>query len=199
MLNIHIVLDRTGSMQSMAQEARQGFNQFVKETMGESQRWWVWQFDSIGIDLMCDGVSVGNVPLLNEDNYQPRAGTPLYDAVGQALVQAKEVAAEKNVFVVLTDGEENSSKEWTAEKVKEALREIEDQGWQVVFIAANPEAWSENAFDGTSTVVRSTGGLGMSSAYMVASATVQNYAADGKVSLGQTEIDEEGTVRYNSQ
>ncbi len=199
MTNIHVVIDRSGSMSAIKSDAIGGFNEFLKGMRGKgNQRWWVWLFDSQGIDLIQDGVRAAKVEELTDETFVPRGGTPLYDAVGMAMAKAQEVAAEKNVIVVLTDGQENSSREWTSEKVKAAITKSEEDGWQLVFIAAGQDAWAETGMwigAANAYVVRAAaGGKATGAAYGAATGAVASFHGGGRVMSGLSSVKEDGTV-----
>ena len=199
MTNIHVVIDRSGSMQKIKDDAIGGFNQFLKETGGkENQRWWVWLFDSQGIDLIEDSVRAEKVQELTDKTFVPRGCTPLYDAVGRAMAKAREEAADKNVFVVLTDGQENDSKEWTKESVTKELDAVAGDDWQLVFIAAGKEAWSETELfkNRGVTVQSSLTGPSTRGGYGAASIAVMDYcAADGVAPvITSVIVDDDGKV-----
>jgi len=177
MKNVHVVIDRTGSMASIKDDAIGGFNEFLAATADKGQRWWVWLFDSQGIDLIADGVKASEVERLTPDNYQPRSCTPLYDAVGQALGKARSVTAKLNAFVILTDGKENASREWTAESVKAALDAIKDDGWQIVFLAVGSEAWDETGvYRGRGVTARAArDGASAKASWDAAASAVRSY------------------------
>ena len=196
--HIHVVLDRTGSMESIKDDAIGGFNEFVKSTRKKGQRWWVWLFDSQEIELLQEGVKGTEVLELTNESYQPRAATPLYDAVGQAIATAKEVKgkAKRNVLAVLTDGLENASVEWTADKVKAALKDLEADDWQVVFIAVGPEAWKEDrVFGQHAAVVKSAPtGAAASASYGAAANMCASYLSGSAASKACLSVDEDGKV-----
>ncbi len=196
MTNIHVVIDRSGSMAAIKTDAIGGFNEFVKSMRGkENQRWYVWLFDTGGIDLILDGVRDGDVKELTEETYIPRGGTPLYDAVGKAMAKAREVAAERNVFVVLTDGEENSSKEWSKAAVTKELDAVKDDDWQLVFIAAGKEAWSEDMFADRGMIVQAGGtGLAMAGSYAAMTRIVGGYTAGADAVQVSLTVDDDGKV-----
>lgn len=132
-------------MESVKNETITGFNSYIdtlKKADGKTSVT-VVQFDSQSIDKLCDGVPVKQATRLNNEIYQPRAFTPLYDALGKTLVSTKEsVNGEKVLFVILTDGKENASTEWNEHKVKELMKEREDKDkWTFAYIGIGPEGW----------------------------------------------------------
>ncbi|MAP93320.1 MAG: hypothetical protein CMK07_00060, partial [Ponticaulis sp.] len=66
----------------------------------------------------------------------PRGMTPLFDAIGRVVALAETDAPEKAVIVIMTDGKENSSREFSRGNVRQALDRIEKKGWEVVFLGA---------------------------------------------------------------
>lgn len=141
-----ILLDRTGSMESVKNETISGFNTYLdglKDVKGKTTIT-VVQFDSQGIDKLCDGVAVKDAPRLNSENYVPRAWTPLYDALAKTMVSTKENSnGSKVLFVTLTDGQENASTEWDEKKVKEMMKEREDKDqWTFAYIGIGPQGWA---------------------------------------------------------
>jgi Mg-chelatase subunit ChlD len=196
-MNVHVVIDRSGSMQSIRDDAIGGFNAFLKETKGPGQKWWVWLFDTQGIDLIQDGVASSKVEKLSTDNFVPRAATPLYDAVGAAIAKAKNVRKTKlNILMVLTDGQENSSKEWSAKEVKKELTRLADEeNWQVIFVAVGAEAWDETTRFNMGVVVRNTRSKkSMQHAYGTVAEASMDYAAIGSPRKMSWDIDDDGVA-----
>lgn len=182
-------------MQSIRDDAIGGFNTFLKGTKGAGQEWWVWLFDAQGIDLIQDGVASSKVEKLSTLNYIPRAGTPLYDAVGKAIAKAKEVRKTKlNILMVLTDGKENSSREWSALAVKKELTRLADEeNWQVIFVAVGAEAWNESARFDMGVVIKNTrSSKSVQQAYGSVAAASTNYALEGTRTVASVDIDDDG-------
>ena len=194
-MNVHVVIDRSGSMQSIRDDAIGGFNSFLKDTKGAGQKWWVWLFDTQGIDLIQDGVPSSKVNELSASTFVPRASTPLYDAVGTAIAKAKEVRKTKlNVLMVLTDGKENSSREWSAKAVKtELTRLAKEENWQVIFVAVGAEAWDETSRFDMGVVIRNTrSARSMQSAYGSVAEAALDYADAGVARTALFDIGDDG-------
>lgn len=144
-LNSYILLDRTGSMNSIWDEALGSVNAYVKSVVTpddgpdvdnditlavfDSQRG--LQFDEIRKNVT--GEAWKDV---NSDEVSPRGMTPLFDAIGRIIAVADADAPEKAVIVIMTDGRENASKEFTKSTAKAALDRAEKKGWEVVFLGA---------------------------------------------------------------
>lgn len=149
--HVAMVLDRSGSMMGVRSDIVGGFNQFIEEQKkapGECTVTLV-QFDSQEpYEVLRDFTSILDTPPLG-DEYQPRGMTPLFDAVGRCIANTGERLAAlpeeerpaKVVVVILTDGLENASREYTSAQVAKMTKEqTEKYGWQFVYLGANQDA-----------------------------------------------------------
>jgi Mg-chelatase subunit ChlD len=153
--HIYALLDRSGSMESIAGDVVGGFNQFIKEQaeVGTDVKVTLVQFDSQDPqEVLTSGVPITEVPRLDLSTYQPRGGTPLLDATGrligrarqnQELRAANKLSREEVVFVTITDGEENESAEFTLQKVRDLIAQCEADGWTFVFLSAALDAYGD--------------------------------------------------------
>jgi hypothetical protein len=147
---IFLVLDRSGSMTSCEDVTREGFNSFItkqRKELGKATMTLV-QFDD-QYEVNYEFKDIKDVPLLDKDNYQPRGWTALLDAVGKLINQAGKQLLEMNekdrpekvLFVIQTDGLENSSKEFNRDKIFEMIKhQREKYQWGFVFLGANQDA-----------------------------------------------------------
>lgn len=141
---VAFLLDRSGSMASCHQETISGFNGYLDGLDKRLDlRFTLTQFDSQGIDIIHDGVPLKDVKKLNSSTYQPRGGTPLYDAIGKTIRATQSKAKDCNVlFVTLTDGQENSSHEWNEVTIKSLIKEMEDNHkWTFAHIGVGAEGF----------------------------------------------------------
>lgn len=143
-----IIVDRSGSMNSnnFYIEMQNGINHFIKEQAAEKGKCklTLTQFDTIH-DIIHDGVDIKEVP---EYQLQPRGGTALLDAIGQTIGRMKERLADKKrvvVFLIVTDGEENSSHEYTKAQINDLVKAQEGKGWIFTFLGANQDAIQEGS------------------------------------------------------
>ncbi len=148
--SINVVLDRSGSMASLTQDTIGGFNTFLKEqkTVPGEALFTLAQFDH-EYELVHDCVPIADVPELNTTSYVPRGSTALLDALGRTILATgiklaamkEEDRPSKVIFVVLTDGQENHSKEHTHAKIMEMIKHQTDAyKWQFVYLGANQDA-----------------------------------------------------------
>ena len=150
---IVVVMDASGSMDSIRTDAVGGFNSFIEKqkTMPEAANLTVIFFDSNRYEKWQDGVDLRDCPVLG-DEYMPGASTPLLDATGRTIEELGtrlENTPESErpgqvMVIVVTDGMENSSTVFTKQKVKEMIRRQEEvYKWEFVFLAANVDAFQE--------------------------------------------------------
>ena len=144
------VLDRSGSMNCILDDAIGGFNQFLKdqqEIEGKAVMTSIL-FDT-DFDVIYNNVDIQNVKLFDRKTYSPRGATALYDAIGKSINDEIDFLGncplderpEKTLCIILTDGEENSSKKYNKEKIKNLINEMkEDYKWEFIFLAANQDA-----------------------------------------------------------
>ena len=152
--HIAVLLDRSGSMGDIKAETIDGFNCFLEEqrAAGDNATLTLVQFDTESTDVVHESKPIREVPDLNDQSFQPRGGTPLLDALGQTIDSTgRSLAAipeakrpDKVVFVVITDGQENSSRYHTKASVKEKIdHQAGKYSWQFVFLGANQDAFDE--------------------------------------------------------
>ncbi|MBX3300711.1 MAG: VWA domain-containing protein [Nitrospira sp.] len=143
---VTLILDETGSMQDCKGAAIAGVNQYFKtlRQMPARGRLTLTLFNSGKLEVRHRNKSVALVPELTAQTYQPAEGTPLYDAIGRTLAAAgKEALQEtKKLCVILTDGLENASREYTRDGISRMIKEYERQGWIFVYLGADHDAWA---------------------------------------------------------
>jgi hypothetical protein len=168
--HITIVADRSGSMEAVRTDAQGAINTFLdeqKKVEGQASLLFV-EFDAPhgGADDWYHIVHDGDLQGAPQYSLLPRGSTALLDAVGQAIVRTGATLAAMDesdrparvVFVIQTDGQENSSRDWTWDKIQEAIkRQTEEYNWQFVFLGMGSDAWDQGARMGVANVVRSAG------------------------------------------
>lgn len=140
--HVTLVVDRTGSMASIREEAEQGVNEYVKK-QAESENVDVtvslYQFN-ITFDHVFGPVAAADAP---EYRLEPNNMTALYDAIGkgiyatQQMVDGADEKPDKVALVIMTDGQENSSREYNLEAVTKAISDAKDQGWEILFLSGD--------------------------------------------------------------
>ncbi len=143
-----IILDESGSMGSIKNQIISGFNETVQSIKNaqkkfEDQEYFVTlvSFNGAGRKLLhfCDPVL--QLEEINVELYQPDDTTPLFDAIGYAISKLrKKIGDTKNCNVlvtILTDGEENSSKEFSGKAVKAMVDELKEKKWTFTYIGTD--------------------------------------------------------------
>lgn len=153
--HIYVLLDRSGSMEAMRSDVIGGFNAFLAEqaAAGPDARITLVQFDSGDPqEVLIDARDIGQARPLTRDTFVPRGATPLLDATGRLIARAAERAARRSTqaepaeditFVTITDGEENSSTEYSRAAIAQIVKARQDAGWSFVFLGAGLDAYAE--------------------------------------------------------
>ena len=149
-LEVVFILDRSGSMSGLEADTIGGFNANLKQQKesGADIVWSTVLFDDRH-EVVHDRVPIDEVGEMNEDIYYVRGSTALLDAVGRAIHHIGNVhkyarpedVPGRTLFIITTDGMENSSREYSYNKVKHMItHEQEKYGWEFLFLGANIDA-----------------------------------------------------------
>lgn len=151
---IAFLLDTTGSMSVRKQATIDGFNSFIAAQKAEPGdcRFTLTLFASDnpkipgGTLVRYNAVPVAEVGLLDDGNYEPNGNTPLYDAIGRTIRTTEDslvhYQGRRVLFVILTDGQENSSREWGLPGVKTLIEEKKQAGWDFIFLGAELNSYA---------------------------------------------------------
>lgn len=140
-----IIIDRSGSMHGLEKDVIGGFNSLIQEQKKEGETIVTTIFFNDKKKFIHEGVDIKEVKPLDGRSYQPSGCTALLDTVGDAisLIKAKhsklkeEDLPEHTIFSIMTDGLENSSKEYSYSDIKFMIEFQEKCGWEFIFQAAN--------------------------------------------------------------
>ena len=142
-MHVMLLLDESGSMSSCLEATIDGYNEYINSLEFDDNADFLFsliKFEGENILTIHDSRPVKDVPDLNKDTYIPRGMTPLYDAIGKGI---KILGRKKNVlFVILTDGMENRSRDYTKDDTFKMIEEKTDQGWSFIYLGANQDAFS---------------------------------------------------------
>ena len=140
-----IILDESGSMESIKRTIIQGFNEIVQTVKGIEKEFPEQEhfislvtFNGLGRKLLHFIDPVENLEKIDQNRYRPDASTPLYDAMGYSFAKMRQVVdnlTDYNVLVtILTDGEENASTEYSGSAIKKLIEELKLNRWTFTYI-----------------------------------------------------------------
>ena len=199
----HLIVDRSGSMADVVKDAQGGINQAIAEQRALPGKLTVsiTQFDTV-VDQVCHFVDIST---LADYTLIPRGMTALLDAVGEAITKTGEALARMpederpaHVLVqIVTDGQENSSKDWDLPAIQAAIkRQQDDYGWIFSFIGAGEHAWMGKAMGTHSVSSYVPTGPGAQSAHVHASASLGTLRGGGAYSMPE-DIPEDHTHAHS--
>lgn len=186
-INAYILLDRSGSMATHWVETIGSLNAYVEGLAGNKATKkalvTVAAFDSQeAYTIMRSASRADEWNKITVEEVSPRAGTPLYDAIGNLVDTVRTADSSKATIVIITDGAENSSREIKKDAAKAMLDEMRGKGLDVVFLGADFDAFGQGASLGNAagqTLNMAAGSYG--AAMKGLSQRTANYASTGKV------------------
>ncbi len=195
---VNVVLDRSGSMQSTQAGTISGYNEYINGLRGDPASEYsvsLIQFDTNGahrgaaLTISYEDKPLADVPALTAQTYQPRGGTPLYDAIGECVRRADPKGRAVTV-VIITDGEENSSMEFKKDDIKALIKSKEAEGWTFVFIGADIDSYAVGGALGTSVGATANYTKGMETALYsnLAQATMTRSHSNSTVGIRETKL-----------
>jgi uncharacterized protein YegL len=147
---ICLILDRSGSMAGREKDVIGGVNTFIDEQkkLPDPASMAFVRFDTESIERFRAMQPLEECEHLKVDDFLPRGGTPLLDAVGGTITALdadwKSEKPDRAIVIIVTDGEENSSKEFTKEKIQAMIKARQDSGlWAFIYLGANVDAFHE--------------------------------------------------------
>ena len=145
---VNVILDKSGSMSTKVKDVIGGFNLYLDELAKEpavDYGFSLTLFDTV-VEMKYKAVPLAKVSKLDDTNYRPNGNTALFDAIGNTVQTVSTDGFDKTITVIMTDGEENSSREWTLEAIRKLIQSKEAAGnWTFVFLGANLDAFAQGA------------------------------------------------------
>ena len=217
--HISVLLDRTGSMESIRDDTIGGFNTFLAEQKKQpgTATLTLVQFDTQDPnEVIHDFEPISEIPPLTRKTYVPRAKTPLLDAMGRGINDldkriadlSEEARPSKVVMAVVTDGQENSSREFRRDQIEKMIKEKTDKdSWQFVFLSADLAAINDARSVGIgadAVLLFAKNRRGTADAWSALSARTSDYrtARKRKIGFGREESedkDDPKKVRENKK
>ena len=144
------ILDRSGSMAGLESDTIGGFNSMIKKQQTETEGNALVStvlFDHES-NVLHDRVPLNDVKPLTQKDYEVRGTTALLDAVGDAIKHVRNIhkyareedLPQKTLFVITTDGMENSSVKFSYREIKRLIGKQKEKGWEFIFLGANIDA-----------------------------------------------------------
>ena len=148
-IELVLVLDKSGSMQGLESDTIGGFNSMIKKqkALDVPVRVTAVLFND-KTDVLYESRSIHSVHALTEKEYEVGGTTALLDAVGSTILNVDQKGTVKKgtkvIFVIITDGMENASREFTKTKVKQMISDKQEKyGWDFIYLGANIDAAEE--------------------------------------------------------
>ena len=143
-----IILDKSGSMSSIARQAIDGVNETIgsiksAQEKNPNQKHMVTLVAFCGCEMktIYDNVPVAEANTLTDKDYRPCCMTPLYDAVGSTITRVHSLKSNDEnslaLVTIITDGYENASREFSLTAIKSLIDSYKEQGWQFTYIGAD--------------------------------------------------------------
>lgn len=205
---IVFILDRSGSMYTIADDAIGGFNSFLAEQKaveGDTKMTLIL-FDT-NVEVLHDGVDINKVEELNSNTYKTDGMTALLDAIGTGIDGLNKRVSEmspdeqptKFIFAIMTDGAENMSRSYTSEKIKNKIQNMTGQrDYQFIFLGANIDAVETASSFGIDKAMAgqfTASGDGGSIAMLHASEMILSYRNTGVM---DSYVDVSGDIKINT-
>jgi Mg-chelatase subunit ChlD len=195
--HICLVLDRSGSMQAVREDALGGVNSYIQAAKQNKDlyeaRFSMITFSSESVDTIRKNEIMETVKPIGPEEYRCAGWTPLYDAIGRGigiLDEALEGKEGKAILVIMTDGMENASKEFSHAKITELIKARQDRGWLITFLGEGLDVAKQGMAMGAmaASVAAYAGGEGLRSAGRVMVSQAVRYAArKGDIRRAQAE------------
>lgn len=203
---ICLILDRSGSMGGRETDVIGGVNRFLadQKKLPDPASVALVRFDTGAIERFREMQDLAGCAELDANDFQPRGGTPLLDAIGQTLTKLDEdwkvVKPDAAIVVVVTDGYENSSREFTKGRIKDMIESREKSGkWSFIYLGANVDAFAEGGamgFAAHNTASYDSTARGTHALYASVSASVSAKRMSHDLNAGALggKIEEDGTL-----
>ena len=139
-LDVVFLLDMSGSMQGMEEDTIGGYNGYLDNMKDSDAKVTTVLFNG-SHEMITNGKCIKNVKKLSRKQYIPGGSTALLDAIGDTIKYMDEKGSDKVLFIITTDGEENSSRRYTKEDIKRLIN-IHDN-WEFIYLGADIDSYSE--------------------------------------------------------
>jgi uncharacterized protein YegL len=195
------VIDASGSMAHLLNDTLGGFNNFKRQQAEQPGKAYmsVTTFNTFS-NVLYSSRDISEVPDLTSREYSPSGGTALLDAVGKTIIEVSKSKnlPEKVLFLIITDGEENSSYEFTKSVVKRLIDEKTEKGWQFIYLGANTDKWAANSIGINTFASYVPTAWGTANLYNTVSSNATLYRSSSVEVNAASAMNWEGTVSANT-
>lgn len=139
-IDVVLLLDRSGSMIGTEQDIIGGYNGYINGFKNKNAKITTILFDD-KYEIITKRKNVNEVSELTEKQYYVRGCTALLDAIGKSIRFIEKEKTEKVMFIITTDGYENASRKFSKEQIKEMIQGHKE--WEFIYIGANIDSYSE--------------------------------------------------------
>lgn len=211
------ILDRSGSMSSLTTSTIEGYNTFLNDqkALTGKANWTLCLFDGgnyswkdhKSYEIVHASVDIHSVPELTNEVYKPTGGTALIDAVcntiNEVYERVKNDPNAKVIVMIITDGQENESKEFKIEQMKDMITEREQKDkWAFLFLGANIDAFATGHNYGISkgkTMAFSASDNGNAAVYSNLSSSTAMYRSFSKSDLMNDVVNTDNLLTDNGE
>lgn len=140
-MDIIFIMDRSGSMTGFSEDTIGGFNSFIEKEKDKDINTYVTTilFDN-DYEILYERKEINKVEKLTDKEYWPRGSTALLDAIGKTITSFERKIDGKALVVIMTDGYENASVEFSKKQIKEM---IDKHDWEFIYLGAEIDSYSE--------------------------------------------------------
>ena len=141
--SIVFVMDASGSMETMGDEPVQGLNNFYAKQKESGDFTSTLVFFNENVTFHHKNIVGKDISILKNKDYDRSGMTALYDAIGKAIEYQKSINTENVIFVILTDGLENASREYKKETILKMIKKMEkEHKWLFMYLGANQDSFA---------------------------------------------------------
>lgn len=140
-LDVIFIIDKSGSMSGSEDNTISSFNEYLeREKKNKYDTYISTILFNDKYEYLHDKVLINDVNKLTREDYQVGGCTALYDAIGNAINNVDKKKTDKVMFIIITDGYENASREYSNNKIKKMIKSHSD--WEFIFIGADIDSYS---------------------------------------------------------
>lgn len=139
-MDVVFLLDRSGSMGGIEKDTIGGYNSYIDSQRGKNVKVTTILFDD-KYEVLHNRVDVDNIKKLTNKEYYVRGCTALLDAIGKTIREMEDKNPNKVIFIITTDGYENTSTKYNKSQIKELISVHKD--WKFMYIGADIDSYSE--------------------------------------------------------